>query len=118
MSSAATNVSAATAPAAKKKAPASSGGKNLLGLFPYLIRYPGPIALGMLALVLTSVVGNIIPLATGVMTDIIAGSLHPFETSTHGNVLAGTWISRAIPFYAPRSLRVLGLYCLILIVCV
>jgi len=89
-----------------------------LGLFPYLARYPGAIALGMVALVLTSLIGNIIPLATGVMTDIIAGSAHPFETSTHGNVLAGSWISRAIPFYAPRDRHVLGLYCLILAVCV
>jgi len=89
-----------------------------LGLFPYLARYPGAIALGMVALVLTSLIGNIIPLATGVMTDIIAGSAHPFETSTHGNVLAGSWISRAIPFYAPRDRHVLVLYCLILVVCV
>jgi ATP-binding cassette subfamily B multidrug efflux pump len=118
MSSTATTANAATANAARKNPPASSAGKNLLGLLPYLGRYPGAIALGMLVLVLTSVVGNIIPLATGVMTDIIAGSAHPFETSTHGNVLAGTWISRAIPFYAPHSRRVLGLYCLILIVCV
>ena len=89
-----------------------------MGLFPYLARYPGAIALGMVALVLTSLIGNIIPLATGVMTDIIAGSAHPFETSTHGNVLAGSWIIRAIPFYAPRDRHVLGLYCLILVVCV
>jgi ATP-binding cassette, subfamily B, multidrug efflux pump len=118
MSSTTTTANAAPASTAKKKAAQSSAGKNLVGLFPYLARYPGAIALGMVALVLTSVVGNIIPLATGVMTDIIAGSAHPFETSTHGNVLAGSWISRAIPFYAPHNRHVLGLYCLILVVCV
>jgi ATP-binding cassette subfamily B multidrug efflux pump len=118
MSSTTTTANVAPATTAKKKAGAASAGKNLAGLFPYLARYPGAIALGMTALVLTSLIGNIIPLATGVMTDIIAGSAHPFETSTHGNVLAGSWISRAIPFYAPHSRHVLGVYCLILVVCV
>ena len=118
MSSTTTTAGIAPGSAGKKKAAPSTAGKNLLGLFPYLTRYPGAIALGMVALVLTSLIGNIIPLATGVMTDIIAGSAHPFETSTHGNVLAGSWISRAIPFYAPRDRHVLGLYCLILVVCV
>src|SRR6185295_2094581 len=117
MSSTTTTANAAPASTATKAAP-SSAGKNLVGLFPYLARYPGAIALGIVALVLTSLVGNIIPLATGVMTDIVAGSAHPFETSTHGNVLAGSWISRAIPFYAPHNRHVLGLYCLILVVCV
>jgi ATP-binding cassette subfamily B multidrug efflux pump len=116
MSSSATNANAGAASA--KKPPKSSSWKNLLGLGPYLRRYPGPIALGMLALVSTSLVGNFIPLATGVMTDVIAGSSHPFETSAHGNVLAGSWLSRAIPFYAPHDRRVLGLYCLVLVVCV
>src|SRR5947208_11940535 len=118
MSSTTTTANVAPATTAKKKAGAASAGKNLAGLFPYLARYPGAIALGMVALVLTSLIGNIIPLATGVMTDIIAGSAHPFETSTHGNVLAGSWISRAIPFYAPHNRHVLGVYCLILVVCV
>ena len=118
MSATTTTAGVASQTGGKKKAAPSSAGKNLLGLFPYLSRYPGAIALGMVALVLTSLIGNIIPLATGVMTDIIAGSAHPFETSTHGNVFAGSWISRAIPFYAPRDRHVLGLYCLILVVCV
>ncbi len=118
MSATTTTPGLASQTGGKKKAAPSSAGKNLLGLFPYLSRYPGAIALGMVALVLTSLIGNIIPLATGVMTDIIAGSAHPFETSTHGNVFAGSWISRAIPFYAPRDRHVLGLYCLILVVCV
>jgi ATP-binding cassette, subfamily B, multidrug efflux pump len=103
---------------AAKKPASSSSFRNLVGLGPYLRRYPGAIALGFLVLVLTSLIGNFIPLATGVMTDVIAGSPHPFETSAHGNVLAGSWLSRAIPFYAPHSRRVLGLYCLILVVCV
>ncbi|HJZ94921.1 MAG TPA: ABC transporter ATP-binding protein [Candidatus Solibacter sp.] len=118
MSSTATSSNPRASAAHKPKRKSSSAMKDLLGLGPYLRRYPGPIALGMLALVLTSLVGNIIPIATGVMTDIIAGSPQPFETAKHGNVLAGSWVSRAIPFYAPHSQRILGLYCLVLIVCV
>jgi len=85
---------------------------------PYLARYRPAIALGLLALVLTSIVGNIIPLATGVMTDILAGSPRPFETNTHAQALAGGWLNRDIPFYAPHSRHALGIYCLILIICV
>src|SRR5215469_15947834 len=118
MSTAATTMNSAAAHTAKKT-PQPSGWANLRGLGPYLKRYPGAITFGMLALVLTSVVGNVIPLATGVITDVIAGSSHPFESSSHGSlVTAGSWLSRAIPFYAPHSRRVLGIYCLLLIVCV
>jgi ATP-binding cassette subfamily B multidrug efflux pump len=95
----------------------SSAAKNLLGLVPYLARYKPAIAIGLLALALTSIVGNIIPLATGVMTDILAGSQRPFEGNTHAKALAGDWLN-SIPFYAPHSRRALGIYCLILIVCV
>ena len=72
----------------------------------------------MLFLVLTSLVGNVIPLGTGVITDVIAGSDRPFETSSHGQLLAGSWLSHAIPFYAPHSRHALGIYCLILLLCV
>jgi ATP-binding cassette subfamily B protein len=96
----------------------SSSWANLLGLAPYLKRYPGGIALGMLCLLLTSVVGNVIPLATGVMTDVIAGSSRPFESSANGQLMAGSWLSRSIPFYAPHSRHALGIYCIVLLVCV
>jgi ATP-binding cassette subfamily B multidrug efflux pump len=96
----------------------TSAAKNLLGLMPYLARYKPAIAIGLLVLALTSIVGNIIPLATGVMTDILAGSDRPFESNTHAKALAGDWLSRDIPFYAPHSRRALGIYCLILIICV
>jgi ATP-binding cassette subfamily B multidrug efflux pump len=95
----------------------SSGAKNLLGLMPYLARYKPAIAMGLLALALTSIIGNIIPLATGVMTDILAGSQRPFASNTRAKALAGDWLN-SIPFYAPHSRRALGIYCLILIVCV
>ena len=109
---------AANAANKSQQSPAhSSAAKNLLGLVPYLGRYKPAIVIGLLALALTSIVGNVIPLATGVMTDILAGSQRPFVSNTHAKAFAGDWLSR-IPFYAPHSHRALGIYCLILIVCV
>jgi ATP-binding cassette subfamily B multidrug efflux pump len=98
-----------------KKAPKSSSWKNLVGLFPYLARYRGATALGMFALVVASVAQNVIPLATGVLTDILAGSAKPFERSAQGQLLASSWLSRVIPYYSPHSRRALGIYCLLLI---
>ena len=114
------NKTGQSASAAKKSPPQehSSSAKNLFGLMPYLSRYRPAIALGMLALALTSIIGNIIPLATGVMTDILAGSARPFESNTHAQALGGGWLSRSIPYYAAHSRHALGIYCLILIVCV
>ena len=104
-----------------KKSPAqehSSSAKNLLGFMPYLRRYRPAIALGMLAVALTSFIGNIIPLATGVMTDILAGSARPFETSAQVQALGGSWVTRSVPFYASSSRHALGIYCIVLVVCV
>jgi ATP-binding cassette subfamily B protein len=98
-----------------KNPPQSSSWKSLRGLGPYLGRYPGPIALGMLTLVISSLAQNVIPLATGVLTDIIAGSQHPFQTGSTGHLLADSWVSRSIPFYAPHSRHALGIYCLVLL---
>ena len=72
----------------------------------------------MLCLVLTSLIGNVIPLTTGVITDVIAGSARPFESSSQGHLLAGSWLSRSIPFYEPHSRHALGIYCLVLLICV
>jgi ATP-binding cassette, subfamily B, multidrug efflux pump len=108
-----------TAAATQSAAQAHSfSAKNLVGLMPYLSRYRAAIGWGMLALALTSIIGNVIPLATGVMTDILAGSARPFESSTHAQALGGGWLTRSVPFYAPHSRQALGIYCLILIICV
>ncbi len=116
MSATATTASTKAATTTAQKL--SSSWKNLLGLAPYLKRYPGAIALGLLCLVLTSLIGNVIPLTTGVITDVIAGSARPFESSSQGHLLSGSWLSRTIPFYAPHSRHALGIYCLVLLVCV
>ena len=106
------SASANPKPAAKK----SSSWRNLAGLWPYLKRYPGGVALGMLCLLLTSVIGNIIPLATGVITDVVAGNARPFQSSAQNDLTDS--LSNWIPFYAPHSRHAIGIYCLILLVCV
>ena len=91
---------------------------------PYLRRYIWAIVLGLFGVLLMGIIGNVIPLATGVITDTLAGSPVPFEHSagTRGaavaTVLSGSRLSRGIPYYQPGSRKTLGIYCLIVIVCV
>jgi ATP-binding cassette subfamily B multidrug efflux pump len=109
---------------AQQKIPAAPPKKDLSGLMPYLRRYIWAIVLGLFGVLLMGIIGNVIPLATGVITDTLAGSPVPFEHSagTHGaavtTVLSGSRLSRAIPYYQPGSHKTLGIYCLIVIVCV
>src|SRR3989442_11749285 len=88
-----------------KKAAKATAWKNLLGLMPYLRKYTGGIALGLVTLALMGLVGIIWPLATGGITDTLAGSPHPFEhPGVSGAVAAaGTpnWLRKKIPFYPP-----------------
>jgi ATP-binding cassette subfamily B protein len=92
----------------------------LRGLLPYLGRYKGAIAAGMTALVLMGLIGSVVPLATGIITDTVAGSSRPFERAMHGASDVGplNWLSHVVPYYAPKSRRTLGIYCLFLILCI
>ncbi len=112
--------------------PANKGSKisaweNLRGLLPYLARYKGAIALGMTTVVLMGLIGNIVPLATGVITDTLTGSPAPFEkpaaiaaeAGAHAApVVAVDWLKRIVPYYAPRSRQTLLIYCLVIVVCI
>lgn len=97
-----------------------SATKNLRGLLPYLGKYKRAIALGFFTLILMGSIGNIVPLATGVITDTLAGSPRPFEQEMHGARDIGplNWLSRLVPYYQPHSRHTLLIYCLILIVCI
>jgi ATP-binding cassette subfamily B multidrug efflux pump len=106
---------------AGKAAPKSSAMKNLVGLRPYLRRYPGGITIGLITLVLMGVVGNVIPLATGILTDTLTGSPRPFAHAigeSGAPTIGAGWLTRVIPFYQPHSGQTLLIYCLILILCV
>jgi ATP-binding cassette, subfamily B, multidrug efflux pump len=104
--------------------------KDLRGLSPYLKRYPGGIVFGLLCVLLMSILGNLIPLATGVITDTLRGDPVPFQhapeqsaapssASTVANhVLNSPWLSRIIPYYEPSSRHTLAIYCIFIVVCV
>ena len=116
-------VPSATANRAPEAARQSPPKKDLSGLMPYLRRYPFGIFVGLFMAVLMSFISNALPLATGVMTDTLAGNPVPFEHTVKAGVpatlgLNPATLSRSIPFYAPNSRRTLGIYCLIVILCV
>jgi ATP-binding cassette, subfamily B, multidrug efflux pump len=115
MSAAATTSAALGTKAAANQPPKVSAWKNLRGLFPYLRRYPGGLALGLLATVLMGIVGNVVPLATGIIIDVLAGSERPFSSGVVVGALKAGWLSTIIPFYQPSSRYTLGIYCLLLI---
>src|SRR5215468_4113242 len=96
--------------------------KDLRGLTPYLKRYPSGIVFGLLSVVLMSLLGNLIPLATGVITDTLRGDPIPFQHGSHsqavGQFVSTPTLSRLIPFYAPSSRQTLGIYCIFIVACV
>ena len=97
--------------------------KDLGGLMPYLRRYTSSIVFGLFMVVLMGIIGNMLPLAIGILTDTLSGSPAPFEhAGSTGAALAAmhrlSALSRAIPYYEPNSRRTLEIYCLVLVLCV
>jgi ATP-binding cassette subfamily B multidrug efflux pump len=116
MSAAATTSAALGTKASPETPPKVSAWKNLRGLFPYLRRYTGGITLGLIALALMGIVGNFVPLAIGIIFDVLSGSARPFENGVPGaGALHASWLSRMVPFYEPHSRHTLGIYCLLLV---
>ncbi len=89
--------------------------KNLRGLFPYLKRYTGGITLGLVALGLMGIIGNFVPLAIGIIIDVLSGSPRPFAKSGAVGAVPANWLSNIIPFYQPSSRHTLAIYCLALV---
>jgi ATP-binding cassette, subfamily B, multidrug efflux pump len=88
-----------------------SGWDRLKLLLPYVFRYKRMVALGMLALALTGLVGSLPQLIIGTITDLLHAAPRPLST------LSGT--ARAVlhplfGFYSPLSRHALSLYCIIL----
>jgi ATP-binding cassette subfamily B multidrug efflux pump len=115
------STAAATPRPSPKSTPKTSGWQNLRGLLPYLGRYKGAIIFGLLTLALMGLIGNIVPLATGIITDTLAGSPKPFQAppEKQGATTPGTdWLGDLIPYYAPHSRHTVAIYCLVVIVCI
>jgi ATP-binding cassette subfamily B protein len=95
------------------------------GLLPYLGRYKSGIVIGLLAVLMMGVVGNVIPLLTGIITDVLAGNPVPFQHSQASPATGGaaaalgeSTVAKYVPFYAPHSGRALAIYCLFVVLCV
>ena len=115
------STSAAVLRAGGPKKPGVSARENLRGLWPYLGRYKGSIAVGLVCLALMGLVGNLVPLASGIIVDTLSGSSRPFTSAESGRAAAtvgGDWLSELVPFYEAHSRRTLGIYCLLLVVCI
>jgi ATP-binding cassette, subfamily B, multidrug efflux pump len=114
------STSAAVLRAGGPKKPGVSTWENLRGLWPYLGRYTGSIALGMAVLAIMGLVGVIVPLATGIITDTLAGSARPFEQVAHGATDIGALnrLSNLIPQYQPSSRGTLSFYCMVIVICI
>jgi ATP-binding cassette subfamily B multidrug efflux pump len=96
-------------PEKQKKA---SGWDHLKHLIPYMTRYKGMVALGLLSLTLMGIVGALPQLVIGSIVDLLKGSPQPLST------LSG--VSRSVlhplfAVYAPLSRHALGVYCVVLI---
>ena len=97
---------------ARKPKPQTSGWKEMKSLVPYVLRYKGMTALGLLTLGLMGLVGALPQLIIGMITDLLQGSPRALST------LNGFSRSLLWPFfsvYAPFSRHALGIYCVILV---
>ena len=97
---------------AARPEPKPSGWSHLKTLIPYVMRYKGMSALGLLTLALMGLVGALPQLIIGAITDCLQGSPHALSTLTGASrqILAPLF-----SFYAPLSRQALGIYCLILV---
>jgi ATP-binding cassette subfamily B multidrug efflux pump len=111
-----------TQPAQQKKPatkPKTSSWKNLSGLVPYLGRYKSAIALGLLTLALMGIIGNVVPLATGIITDTLSGTARPFEhNNSRAGALGADTLGKLVPYYEASSRKTLLIYCLVVVVCI
>lgn len=109
MSAAAQTITQPQAGAKTKKPPTA---KNLRALIPYLARYQGAMWLGMLMVVGMSIVGILIPLLIGASIDIMSRAAVPLEKL---GALGRGLLSPLLPYYAPGSVKALGIFCAALV---
>ena len=91
-----------------------SAWQHLKPLLPYVKRYKGMVALGMLTLASMGVVGALPQLIQGMILDCLNGLPRPLTTLTG---MSRAVLHPLLAFYSPQSRHTLELYC-ITIVCV
>jgi ATP-binding cassette, subfamily B, multidrug efflux pump len=108
MSAIAQPVAAAARPAKKP-----SGWQNLKPLLPYVGRYKGMVALGLVLDALMGIVAALPQLVQGIIADCLNGLPQPLTTLS-GSARAVLW--PVLKFYSPLSRHALGLYCLTIVI--
>lgn len=110
MSAAAQTVAGTSAAAKPKKK--SSGWNDLKTLLPYLRKYKGMTAIGLITLTLMGGVGALPQLLIGMITDCLQGAPQTL-TTLHG--YARTLLTPLMQVYAPLSRHALGWFCIVLV---
>ncbi len=115
MSAAAQTVSTVKPAQAKPKA-----WSELRRLIPYLSRYKGATAFGLLTLVLMGLLGALPPLIVGIITDCLTRAPEPMPNLTVSSQAGGvtlwhTVLGPILHFYKPGSGHTLAILCLLLV---
>ena len=97
---------------AAKPARVPSGWSHLKSLIPYVLRYKGMLALGLLALALTGLAGALPQLILGAVIDCVKGEPRALSSLTG---LSRAVLAPLFHYYAPKSVHTVGMFCLILV---
>src|ERR1700691_4047027 len=100
------------ATAARPAPKPSSGWQNLKPLLPYVARYKGMVALGLVLDMLMGIVGALPQLLQGIITDSLSGLPRPLSTLS-GSARRILW--PLLKYYAPLSTHALAIYCLAIV---
>ncbi|HUJ81327.1 MAG TPA: ABC transporter transmembrane domain-containing protein, partial [Candidatus Acidoferrales bacterium] len=90
-----------------------SGWQHLKPLLPYVARYKGMVALGLVFDLVMGVVGSLPQLIQGMITDSLTGLPRPLGT-LGGIARRALW--PLLKYYAPRNTRALAIYCVTIVV--
>ncbi|HXA56715.1 MAG TPA: ABC transporter ATP-binding protein [Candidatus Acidoferrum sp.] len=107
MSAASESIATAAQPAKKP-----TGWENIRPLIPYMLRYKGQTAIGLLALAFMGIIGAVPQLVQGIIADSLTGLPQPLTTLTG---TARHLLSPLLSRYSPLSTRALGFYCVVIV---
>ncbi len=89
--------------------PRTSSWKSLRGLLPYIGRFKGRVALGLILLGAMGVVGNLPPLIIGAIVDSLSGN--PLPRAISGGIMRPLMLP-LLPYYRVSSMKTLLVFCL------